>query len=51
MFFFFFHLILLQIKESGEEIAVQFLELIQTLLKDPEARQDFFLVSQYQNVG
>lgn len=47
----FFHFILLQIKESDEEITVQFLELIQTLLKDPEARQDFFMVSQSQNVG
>lgn len=40
----FFHLILPQIEESGEEITVQFLELIETLLKDPEARQDFFMV-------
>ncbi|XP_041820254.1 zinc finger protein 814-like isoform X2 [Chelmon rostratus] len=30
-------------KESGEEVVVHFLELIQTLLKDPEERQDFFL--------
>ncbi|KAM7366891.1 hypothetical protein PAMP_014828 [Pampus punctatissimus] len=32
------------IKESEEEeVAAHFLELIQTLLKDPEERQDFFL--------
>nr|XP_046234336.1 zinc finger protein 37-like [Scatophagus argus] len=30
-------------KESGEEeVAINFLDLIQTLLKDPEERQDFF---------
>ncbi len=39
---------ILQMKESEEEeIAVKFLELIQTLLKDPEERRDFFLVRQY----
>lgn len=37
---------ILQMKESEDEIAVNFLELIQTLLKDPEVRQDFFLVRQ-----
>lgn len=38
---------ILQIKESGEEVAGNFLELIQMLLKDPEARQDFFMVRHY----
>ncbi|XP_035501793.2 zinc finger protein 420-like isoform X2 [Scophthalmus maximus] len=34
-----------QTKESEEEeVAVNFLELIQTLIKDPEERRDFFLV-------
>ncbi|XP_040009068.1 zinc finger protein 585A-like isoform X2 [Xiphias gladius] len=34
----------IQLKESEEEeVAVNFLELIQTLLKDPEERRDFFL--------
>ncbi|XP_070785144.1 zinc finger protein 11-like [Enoplosus armatus] len=33
----------LSTKESEEEVVVNFLELIQTLLKDPEERQDFFL--------
>ncbi|XP_044042797.1 zinc finger protein 16-like isoform X2 [Siniperca chuatsi] len=37
------HPTLVDMKESEEEIAVNFLELIQTLLKDPEERQDFFL--------
>lgn len=38
----------LQLKESKEEeVAVNFLELIQNLLKDPEERQDFFSVRQY----
>ncbi|XP_034382492.1 zinc finger protein 420-like [Cyclopterus lumpus] len=38
------HPILNDIKESQEEeVVVNFLELIQTLLKDPEERQDFFL--------
>lgn len=38
---------MLQTKESLEEVALKFLELIQTLLKDPEARQDFFMVRHY----
>lgn len=33
----------LQVKE--EEVASNFSELVQTLLKDPEERRDFFLVS------
>lgn len=38
----------LQIEETEEEEAADhFLELIQTLLKDPEEREDFFLVMQY----
>ncbi|XP_075932273.1 uncharacterized protein LOC142931978 isoform X1 [Anarhichas minor] len=38
------HPILNDIKETQEEeVAVNFLELIQTLLKDPEERHDFFL--------
>ncbi|XP_038595162.1 zinc finger and SCAN domain-containing protein 2-like isoform X2 [Micropterus salmoides] len=37
------HPTLVDMKESEDEIAVNFLELIQTLLKDPEVRQDFFL--------
>lgn len=39
---------ILQIKESEEEVAANFLELIQTLLKDPEERRDFFSVRQRQ---
>lgn len=43
-----FFLPILQMKESEEEeMAVNFLELIQSLLKDPEERRDFFLVRQY----
>lgn len=38
---------ILQINESGEEVAVNFLELIQILLKDPEAKQVFFMVRHY----
>ncbi|XP_035534550.1 zinc finger protein 17-like isoform X1 [Morone saxatilis] len=34
---------LVDIKESEEEVAVNFLELIQTLLKDPKERREFFL--------
>lgn len=38
----------LQIEASKEEdVIVTFLELIQTLLKDPEERQDFFTVRQH----
>lgn len=38
-------LLLLQMNESGEEAALNFLESIQSLLKDPEERRDFFSVS------
>lgn len=37
------HPTLVDMKESEEEAAVNFLELIKTLLKDPEERRDFFL--------
>lgn len=37
------HPTLLDVKESGEEVAVNFLDMIYTLLKDREERQDFFL--------
>ncbi|XP_059181683.1 zinc finger protein 585A-like [Centropristis striata] len=37
------HPTLADVKESQEEVVVTFLELIQTLLKDPEERRDFFL--------
>lgn len=37
----------LQIEASKEDVTVTFLELIQTLLKDPEERQDFFTVRQH----
>lgn len=33
-----------KVKESGADIAEAFLQLIQALLKDPEARQNFFAV-------
>lgn len=33
-----------KVKESGPDIADAFLQLIQALLKDPEARQNFFAV-------
>lgn len=39
---------ILQMTEpEEEEVVVNFLELIQTLLKDPEERRDFFLVRRY----
>lgn len=39
---------ILQMKESEEEeVVVHFLEVIQSLLEDPDERQDFFLVSHY----
>lgn len=38
-----------QVKESREQVAVNFLDLIHTLLKDPEERRDFFLVRQLSN--
>ena len=39
---------MLQMKESEqEELVVNFLELVQTLLKDPEGRRDYFLVRRY----
>lgn len=38
-------MLLLQFKESQEdEVVVNFLQLIQTLLKDPKEREGFFLV-------
>ncbi|XP_068163326.1 zinc finger protein 11-like [Antennarius striatus] len=33
----------IEMKESVEEVVFNFLELIQTLLKDPEERRDFFM--------
>lgn len=36
-----------QTKESGEDVVLTFIELVQTLLKDPEERRDFFMVRQY----
>ncbi|XP_013771143.1 zinc finger protein 420-like isoform X1 [Pundamilia nyererei] len=36
------HATLVDIEASKEDVTVTFLELIQTLLKDPEERQDFF---------
>lgn len=40
---------ILQKNEPGEEVAVNFLELIQILLEDPEARQAFFMVRHYHS--
>lgn len=34
-----------KVKDSGPDIVDTFLELIQALLKDPEARQNFFAVT------
>lgn len=36
-----------KVKESGADIVDMFLDLIQALLKDPEARQHFFTVTCY----
>lgn len=36
-------------EEEEEEVAVKFLELIQTLLKDPQERQEFFSVRQHHS--
>lgn len=41
---------ILQKNEPGEEVAVNFLELIQILLEDPEARQAFFMVRHYNSL-
>lgn len=34
-----------KVKESGADIVDTFLELIQALLREPEARQNFFAVT------
>lgn len=34
-----------KVKESGPDVVVTLVQLIHTLLKDPEARQEFFTVT------